>query len=165
MGQLRSNFLIKYFFGILCFVKSKKYTLKLKLFFLLKITDPLKKEAEEAIVLALEIIKERHSLNLNSRPDVVPSYIKNRPVPQAQETADPRPKIGPLSATGTYVNVDQESPAGVDYTSLQNTQEDLYIDMVQQQQQPIAEEQYLDLEEAKQEYMKTVEQIEPDPDI
>ena len=37
--------------------------------------------------------------------------------------------------------------------------------MVQQQQQPIAEEQYLDLEEAKQEYMKTIEQIEPDPDI
>ena len=123
----------------------------------------MKKEAEEAIVFAMEIIKERHSINVNSRPDVIPSYIKNRPVPQAHQTADPRPKIGPLSATGAYENDDQQTPESDDYTSLQNTQEDLYLDLGQQP--AFAEEQYLDLDEAKQEYMKSIEKIEPDPDI
>ena len=127
----------------------------------------MQKEAEEAANLAMEIIKERHSIK--SRPDVVPCYIKNRPVPQAQ-IADPRPKIGPLSITGTYENVDQENPEDCgQYTTLQNPnkQEDLYLDLgqVNQHQPAVIEEQYLDLDEAKCEYMKSIEMIEPDPDI
>lgn len=128
----------------------------------------MKKQAEEAIVLAMEIIQERNSIN--NRPDVVPSYIKNRPVP----IADPFPKIGPLSKTG---NQEQIGPANSDnaqyekLTLIKDEQEDLYLDLGQHQQQhppAIMEEQYLDLDQAKEEYLKTaapVEMIEPDLEI
>ena len=109
----------------------------------------------------MEIIQERQSKKI--KPDVIPSYIKNRPVPQAQY-ADPRPRIGPLSKSGGYEEGDQDLYIDP-YSSLrkEDCQENLYLDLAQtnKQTQPIGEEQYLDLDQAKEEYKKTMV-IEPD---
>ena len=137
------------------------------------ISDPKQQEAEEVFALAMEIMKERKDTDAQtSRPDVIPSYIRNRPVPAH---VDPRPRIGPLSENGGYD--DESENLYVDplddatYTSMNPEavlgEEGVYLDLMNYEKptpstDATGEEQYLDLQEPLEERYKTPAPIKPD---
>jgi len=135
-------------------------------------TDPKQQEAEDVLELAMEIIKERKLTELqHSRPDVVPSYIRNRPVPTH---VDPRPRIGPLSQSGSYndafdssqeLYVDPSSETAYMSMSLGTHQEEGdYLDLANIEKPTTEnEEEYLELQETREEFNKMSSPIDPDP--
>ncbi|XP_066911178.1 uncharacterized protein [Clytia hemisphaerica] len=137
--------------------------------------DESKKEAAEILELAKEIIHERHSAK--ERPDVIPRYIMGRPAPNPTTSAyqDPRPSIGPLAAKTDPSKSGPTSPASNLYTDLANVRpgdsayESLRQDaVIQDDEKPQesyvdmngigGEEAYLDLEQAREDFEKEIQQ-------